>query len=298
MACKGVTGRKDLCCPAALLLLMAAITHRAGPLPTNCWNAGYCRLKSLLELLGQTMDGVTTFFGFLGLIGLIAVVVIFLETMERRRQQRRQLDEWAQNVAAQKRQQEEARRQSVKDRHRAEQERQQEARRRQEEERRWEETRRQQEEEELRREDARRREEYARRRDKQVKEWADAIWKWWRRGSAMEEMEEEERRREETRRRQEEERRREETRRRQEEEQRQENARKQAKGRHGRNWWDVLGTARDATQDEVRAAYRQRIKLYHPDKVAALAPEFVQLAEQRSRELNAALAQALREVQR
>jgi DnaJ domain len=222
------------------------------------------------------MDGVGLGASFLvGLLGLVAAVLYLFENIEQRRRQRFQLD-------TQKHQQEEARRQSEKDRQRAEQERQQEARRRQEEERRREETRRRQQDEEQRQ-----------RREKQAKAWEDAIqkrWetardatrKWW-------EQQAEQARQQEARRRPKEKRRREETHRWQEEQRRE---------RQGRNWWDVLGTARDATLNEVKAAYRQKIKLYHPDRVASLAPEFVQLAEQRSRELNAALDQALREVQR
>jgi hypothetical protein len=36
------------------------------------------------------------------------------------------------------------------------------------------------------------------------------------------------------------------------------------------------------------------MKLYHPDRVEGLAPEIVQLAEQKSKELNAALEEAKR----
>lgn len=36
------------------------------------------------------------------------------------------------------------------------------------------------------------------------------------------------------------------------------------------------------------AAYRQMAKMYHPDRVANLAPEFIELAEERMKEINAA----------
>ena len=58
----------------------------------------------------------------------------------------------------------------------------------------------------------------------------------------------------------------------------------------------VLGVAPGATFEQVRQAWRARITQYHPDKVAHLAPEFRALAEQKTRELNeavAALAKAL-----
>ncbi len=49
--------------------------------------------------------------------------------------------------------------------------------------------------------------------------------------------------------------------------------------------------------EDVKRAYRDKVRQYHPDKVAGLAPEFTQLAEQRTRELNAALQQAKRHAQ-
>lgn len=59
-------------------------------------------------------------------------------------------------------------------------------------------------------------------------------------------------------------------------------------------WWDVLQTTWDASDDEIRAAYRRQISQYHPDKVATLAPDIRALAEQRSAQINAAYAAALR----
>ena len=64
-----------------------------------------------------------------------------------------------------------------------------------------------------------------------------------------------------------------------------------------REWWDILGTTPQATMEDVKRAYRDKVRQYHPDKVMGLAPEFIELAEQRTRELNAALEQAKRHVQ-
>ena len=50
----------------------------------------------------------------------------------------------------------------------------------------------------------------------------------------------------------------------------------------------VLGVNERATPEEVSAAYHRLAQLYHPDKVAGLAPEFQALAEKRMREINAA----------
>jgi hypothetical protein len=46
--------------------------------------------------------------------------------------------------------------------------------------------------------------------------------------------------------------------------------------------------------EEINQHYRQAIRIYHPDKVAEMAPEIIALAEQRTKELNAAFSQAKR----
>ena len=51
---------------------------------------------------------------------------------------------------------------------------------------------------------------------------------------------------------------------------------------------DVLGIAENAPDSEIAAAYYELAQLYHPDKVASLAPEFQELAELRMKEINAA----------
>ncbi|CAG9233032.1 Heat shock protein DnaJ domain protein [Paraburkholderia caribensis] len=50
----------------------------------------------------------------------------------------------------------------------------------------------------------------------------------------------------------------------------------------------VLQLARPFTSDQLRTAYRQRMSQYHPDKVSNLAPEFRDLAESKSKEINRA----------
>ncbi len=52
----------------------------------------------------------------------------------------------------------------------------------------------------------------------------------------------------------------------------------------------VLGLSGSPSAEELSVAYRHLAQMYHPDKVAGLAPEFQQLAEQRMREINAAYA--------
>ena len=50
----------------------------------------------------------------------------------------------------------------------------------------------------------------------------------------------------------------------------------------------VLQLNRPFTSEELRAAYRQRMSQYHPDKVSSLGPEFRELAESKSKEINRA----------
>jgi DnaJ-domain-containing protein 1 len=49
--------------------------------------------------------------------------------------------------------------------------------------------------------------------------------------------------------------------------------------------WVLLGITRDTPRAEARRAFRTLIAQYHPDKVAHLAPEFRELAEERTRQI-------------
>jgi hypothetical protein len=71
-----------------------------------------------------------------------------------------------------------------------------------------------------------------------------------------------------------------------------EEAKRQQEARRECKWWEVLGISPEATLADAQKAYRLMMRQYHPDKVAGLGPELIQLAEQKSRELNAALDQA------
>jgi preprotein translocase subunit Sec63 len=59
--------------------------------------------------------------------------------------------------------------------------------------------------------------------------------------------------------------------------------------------FSVLGIRRGANQEEVRAAYRQKMSKYHPDKVAHLGSEFQQLAERKAQAINRAYTELLRQ---
>ena len=60
-------------------------------------------------------------------------------------------------------------------------------------------------------------------------------------------------------------------------------------------WNTVLGVAADATVFEIRAAYRQQMSQYHPDKVASLGVELRMFAEHKAKEITSAYRRALHE---
>jgi hypothetical protein len=61
-----------------------------------------------------------------------------------------------------------------------------------------------------------------------------------------------------------------------------------------RPWWQVLETSERATLEEVKAAYRAKVKKYHPDRVNDLATEFQDLADRKMKEINEAYRLACR----
>jgi hypothetical protein len=59
-----------------------------------------------------------------------------------------------------------------------------------------------------------------------------------------------------------------------------------------RSWWDILGVSPHASIEEINQRYRQLVMQYHPDRVAGLGPELIEVAERQTRLINAALAEA------
>lgn len=57
-------------------------------------------------------------------------------------------------------------------------------------------------------------------------------------------------------------------------------------------WHSVLRVDPDADIDDIRAAYRDLIRTYHPDLVAALGPRLREVAEEESKRINTAYAEA------
>jgi DnaJ-domain-containing protein 1 len=59
-------------------------------------------------------------------------------------------------------------------------------------------------------------------------------------------------------------------------------------------WFEVLGVQPTASIDEIKAAFRQRARQYHPDRVEGLGPELREIAEKRMKQLNEAYNCAVR----
>ncbi len=59
-------------------------------------------------------------------------------------------------------------------------------------------------------------------------------------------------------------------------------------------WFRVLGVSEHATKDEITTAYKQKIRQYHPDKVATMGPELHEIAEAKSKQINAAYDVAMK----
>ena len=53
-------------------------------------------------------------------------------------------------------------------------------------------------------------------------------------------------------------------------------------------WFQVLEVSQGATLAEIHDAYRRKMMQYRPDRVEAFGPEFKELAEARTREINRA----------
>lgn len=60
-------------------------------------------------------------------------------------------------------------------------------------------------------------------------------------------------------------------------------------------WHVTLNVAPGANEEEIRRAYKTLMSQYHPDKVATLGPELRDLCERKTKEINTAYDQAMRE---
>jgi len=59
------------------------------------------------------------------------------------------------------------------------------------------------------------------------------------------------------------------------------------------NWFNILDVPEDASQEQIIEAYKRKIRQYHPDKVAQMGMEIRELAERKSKQINAAYNYAI-----
>ena len=62
------------------------------------------------------------------------------------------------------------------------------------------------------------------------------------------------------------------------------------------SWPEILGVGRHAGIDEVKAAYRGALKAHHPDLLERFGPKLRAVAEEETRRITAAYAQARAEL--
>lgn len=60
------------------------------------------------------------------------------------------------------------------------------------------------------------------------------------------------------------------------------------------SWFRILEVSQGATQDQIVTAYKQKIRQYHPDKVAQMGAEIRDIAELKSKQINAAYDYAMK----
>ena len=60
------------------------------------------------------------------------------------------------------------------------------------------------------------------------------------------------------------------------------------------SWFRILGVSENASKDQVTTAYKVMISQYHPDKVAQMGTEIRELAEFKSKQINAAYDYAMK----
>ena len=60
------------------------------------------------------------------------------------------------------------------------------------------------------------------------------------------------------------------------------------------NWFRILDVTEDASLEQLTKAYKQKIRQYHPDKVAQMGTEIRELAEFKSKQINTAYDYAMK----
>lgn len=61
-----------------------------------------------------------------------------------------------------------------------------------------------------------------------------------------------------------------------------------------KSWYEILDVNPLSSLDEIKLAYKKKISMYHPDKVSSMGPEFNEIAQKKSKEINAAYDEAVK----
>ena len=64
-----------------------------------------------------------------------------------------------------------------------------------------------------------------------------------------------------------------------------------------KRWFEVLDISSNASRQDIKAAWKEKIRINHPDLTGKLDPEFQKLAEQRTKEINTAKDEGFEHVQ-
>ena len=59
-------------------------------------------------------------------------------------------------------------------------------------------------------------------------------------------------------------------------------------------WYNILEVPAESSLQEIKEAYKNKMRKYHPDKVGGLGKEFSALAEEKSKEINQAYEEGLK----
>jgi hypothetical protein len=62
------------------------------------------------------------------------------------------------------------------------------------------------------------------------------------------------------------------------------------------SYYEILGITPNATKEEIKKAYHQKIRLYHPDKFSMMGKEHQDLANEKSKEINEAYSKCLKRI--
>lgn len=61
-----------------------------------------------------------------------------------------------------------------------------------------------------------------------------------------------------------------------------------------KTWYEILEVNPSASIADIKMAYKRKISMYHPDKVSSMGPEFNEIAQKKSKEINSAYDEAIR----